>query len=342
MMREGNSPPVSTTEAAAKKEPTKAYLTDAWAQGGQVPLDGWLERHQFGPVLMAFLALILALILFQVVLAPIATLLLLVMQGVPLGSVLSDLERIIEQHAQALITANTIGQILGIAVPALVLAWLHTSRPDAFLRLRPPNFVLLGLGVVGLVFLLPIVQWLGTINEWLPLPEFIRAFDESQMELVARVLGSDLGVWFSLVMLAVTPALCEEVLFRGYVQRQLERGMGILAGILLSGFVFGLYHLRLTQLLPLSALGIYMAYLAWRTGSLWVPIVVHFANNAFAVALAAWVRARPDLDIDAIEQLEVPWYFIVVGALFFGLTLVSLQRHARQVEPALPPTRPSR
>ena len=303
-------------------------LYDAWGPSS-IPLNGTLERNEFPPFLVALLTLVLALVLFQVLIAPVATVALLMLEGVALNRLLDALPTVMEEHAQALITANTIGQFLGIALPAWVITRMHTNRPGPFLRLRAPDGVLLGVSVFGLVALMPVVQWFGVINEWLPLPEAIREFDQTQMDLVEQVLSGDLGFIFSLATLAVTPALCEELLFRGYVQRQFERSLGIVGGIVASGFVFGLYHIRLTQLLPLALLGIYLAYLAWRTGSLWIPIVVHFANNAFAVGLGAWAERQPDLDLKAIEQFDMPWYAVVLGAVFFVLSLVTLQRRAR-------------
>ncbi|NBC18446.1 MAG: CPBP family intramembrane metalloprotease [Bacteroidetes bacterium] len=278
---------------------------------------------------MAILALVLALVLFQVVITPLVLVLLLIVQGVQITNVVGDMPALMAEQAHTIIGANTAGQLLALAVPAFLLARLHSARPQAFLRLRAPDGRLLLLALIGLVVLMPVVQWLGTVNEWLPLPEAIREFDQQQMDLVERVLRGDLGLVFSLLTLAVTPALCEELLFRGYVQRQAERGLGAAGGIVLSGLVFGLYHLRLTQALPLIALGLYLAYLAWRTGSLWVPIVVHFANNAFAVALGLWAEAQDGMDLQAIEQLSVPWYLVLGGALLAGGTLYLLDRRAR-------------
>lgn len=320
--------------------PAAPVLHDAWGRS-PIPLDGSLERNEFPPFLVAVLTLVLALVLFQVVIAPIATVALLALEGVALSQLLEALPTVMEEHAQALITANTIGQFLGIALPAWLITRLHTRRPRPFLRLRAPDGVLLVVSVFGLFALMPVVQWFGVINEWLPLPDAIREFDQTQMDLVEQVLGGDLGIVFSLATLAVTPALCEELLFRGYVQRQFERSLGIVGGIVASGVVFGLYHIRLTQLLPLALLGIYLAYLAWRTGSLWIPIVVHFANNAFAVGLGAWAKRQPDLDLEAIEQLDMPWYAVALGAVFFVVCLVVLQHRARALladKAAAPPT----
>jgi hypothetical protein len=304
-------------------------LRDPWDSKPPIPLRGLLERQQFPPLLTAILALVIALVLFQVIVTPIVLVLLLMAQGVQMTEVMADLPALMGEQAQSIIGANTAGQLLALAVPAYLFARLHSVRPGAFLRLRAPDAGLMLLALVGLVTLMPVVQWLGSVNEWLPLPEAIREFDQQQMDLVERVLRGDLGVAFSLLTLAVTPALCEELLFRGYVQRQAERSLGAAGGVLLSGLVFGLYHLRLTQALPLIALGLYLAYLAWRTGSLWVPIVVHFANNAFAVALGLWADAQQDLDLQSIDQLSVPWYLILGGALLTAVTLYVLHRRAR-------------
>ncbi|MFQ5571957.1 MAG: type II CAAX prenyl endopeptidase Rce1 family protein [Rhodothermales bacterium] len=321
-----------------------ATLADPWEHIASIPLNGLLERNRFGPLLTAFFALFVGFVLFQGI-STVVTLVLLMLGGVDLARLSEDLATVLEQQAGAILTANSIGQIFGLALVAYVAARLHSQRPWAFVRMRRPDVALLILGVIGLFALMPAVQWIGTINQSMPLPDFLRELEESQMALIEKILLGNRSVVFSLAMLAITPALCEELLFRGYAQRQLERGWGSKAGILASGLFFGLYHLRLTQVLPLSLLGIYLAYLAWRTGSLWVPIVVHFANNAFAIATSAYVQNRPDLDIADIEQIEIPWYIAQVGLVFFGLIVYAMHRRAqdllaRQPAPSPPEQQP--
>jgi hypothetical protein len=248
--------------------------------------------------------------------------------GVDLNAMMDDLPGLLESQAQVFIISNTIGQVLGLALVAWGLARMHTTRTAGFLRLRKPDVPLLILSVLGLVALIPVVQWAGILNEQLPLPEVVREWDQAQMELVEKILLGDFSIFFSLAMLALTPALCEELMFRGYVQRQAERGLGAAGGILLSGIIFGLYHLRLTQALPLSLLGIYLAYLAWRTGSLWIPILIHFLNNGLAVFAAAYIENRPDLDISALEEMEIPWYIAVAGLAFFLVIARTMHQRA--------------
>lgn len=307
-------------------ESATPILDDRWEQSPPIPLDGWFERHHVGPVFLAIFGLIAAFVLFQLIISPVAMIIIFAAQGIQPAELLGGFETLIEEHARSLLTANTIGQVFGIAVPAYLLARLHSSRPGAFLRFRPGDGVLIVLAVIGLLALTPAIQWLGTVNEQLPLPDFIRQFEQSQLELIERVLNIDTGLAFNLVVLAVTPAFCEEVLFRGYVQRQLERGTGVVAGILISGIVFGLYHLRLTQAIPLCVLGIYLAWLVWRTGSLWPAIVVHFMNNAMAVAVGAYLSRRGDVDLADLEAMEVPWYLVVLGLAVLAAAVAGMRQ----------------
>lgn len=276
------------------------------------------------------LGLVMAFVLFQLFVSPAATVLLLVAEGVDLGALQNAdaITRLLETNVQELIIGNSVGQVLGLGLVALLLARLHSTTIGRYLRVRPTSWTLIGLALVGLAALMPIVQWLGAVNQSIPLPDWVRAMEQSQMELIEKVLGGGLSVPFSLLMLAVVPAVCEELLFRGYAQRQFERGMGMLGGVLASGIIFGLYHLRLSQALPLSALGVYLAYLAWRTGSLWPAVIVHFANNAFAVLTANYAAADPDLDPQAVETMQVPWYILIPSVVAFGAVMVYFDRLA--------------
>lgn len=280
-------------------------------------------------MLSALLGLVIVFFLFQVVIAPLVVVLLLLMNGTPPTEMVTALMNMVEEQPTILLVANTVGQVFGIALPAYLFARLHTTRPWAFLRVRKPEASLVMLALLGLVALVPVVQWLAQVSDAMPWPDAIRQFEQAQLELIEKVLSRQIGLLPTLLMLAATPAVCEELLFRGYFQRQAERGVGVAWGIILSGAVFGLYHLRLTQALPLILLGIYLAYLAWRTGSLWTAVVVHFANNAFAVFLGAYAAKRPDLDAADLEKMEVPWFILLPALVFFFLFVYAIHQRAR-------------
>jgi len=299
------------------------------------PLDGRLERAALSPLLSAFLGLILAFILFQGI-STVAVLVLLLAKGVTLGDLMAAISQPggLAAYADDLIIGNTIGQVFGLLIPALLFARLHSSRWPAFLRMNTGDVRTVVLSVVGLFALIPVVQWLGIWSDSLPWPDSIRLFEKQQMDLIESVLLQDFSLVFTISMLALTPAICEEVLFRGYIQRQAERSMGIWAGIAFSGIIFGLYHLRPTQALPLSLLGIYLAYITWRSGSLMPAILVHLANNSLAAVLGKMASSGAiEVDLETYElplSIFLPSVVVLVGILWL--------LHSSRPVPATPDT----
>ncbi len=288
-------------------------------------LDGRLERARLSPLLSAIIGLITAFLLFQ----GISTVVLIVLamgRGVDLASLLDPqgLPQFLEANADIVILSNTVGQIFGLLIPGLIFARLHSSTWKPFLRLRTVRWQFLLLSVVGLLALIPVVQWTGTLFDSLPWPQWIRDLEEGQMELIEKVLTQDFSLLFTISMLALTPAICEEILFRGYVQRQAERRLGIWGGIIFSGVIFGLYHLRVTQAVPLSLLGIFMAYLTWRTRSLWPAILVHLANNSFAAILGK-VASKETSSVD-LETFEFPTTILLLSAIVLAGTMWTMHK----------------
>lgn len=306
-------------------------LVDPWAER-RIPLNGALERGQRRGRLYTLgagcVGLAVGFVAFQM--GSVAVLgLLLDLAGTDLAAALAlGVDQLLDRHTADLIVSNGVGQIVGLAPVAIGFAWLHSRDVAGYLRLRPVDVVLLGLALVGLVAAQPVIQWLGAVNQWL-LPESWRAYDADQLQLIRTVLSGDFGLPFTLTLLAVVPGLCEELLFRGYAQRQWERALGPAAGVALSGLVFGLYHLRPSHLLPLVVLGAYLAYLTWRTGSVLPAIIVHAVHNGIAVT-GATLASHRGYDLDAVQAVDVPGYAVGIGFVFFGAVVYVLHRFAEE------------
>jgi hypothetical protein len=338
-----SSPPDPAGPAPAAPESREGgngqlrWLPDAWAPRGGLWLDGALEQTSFGPralsLFTGLMGLAVAFVAFQFLVSPVVLLAQIGMDGL---RSMGDPGALLASYTRELIVSNSLGQILGLAVPTLLFARLHASRVADYLRLRLPSARLLGLSVLGLLALQPVTQWLAALNRRLPMPEAFRAIDQAQLELIEKVLQSDLGVGFNVIMLALVPGICEEVLFRGYAQRQFERGTGTVVGIVLSGLLFGMYHLRPSQLLPLAMLGLYFAYLTWRTGSALPAMIVHFAHNALSVVVANVLAESPDYEVSMMEGVGTPWYLVLAGFVFFAGVVYVLHQRARRERPADP------
>lgn len=150
--------------------------------------------------------------------------------------------------------------------------------------------------LVSLVFFMvafPIVNYLAGWNLSVDLPTFLGDWmevKESQAgELTALFLDMPtVGLLiFNLIMIALIPAVGEELIFRGIIQRGLIRQFGNpRLGIWLAAILFSAIHLQFLGFVPRMLMGVAMGYLFYWSGNLWYPMIAHFTNNAVSVVLA--------------------------------------------------------
>lgn len=239
----------------------------------------------------------------------------------------ADTAGLVAAHPHLVLGANAFGQALAFGLVAWGAARLSTRRAGEFLRLRRPDPAGLGLAVLGWAALYPVVLWLGELNGRLPSPRWLEGLDEMRGDMLTGLLfGGQLSTAFLLVTIALTPAVFEEVLFRGYLLRQAERRMGSRAAIVAVGVAFGLYHLSLAQALPLSVLGVYLCFAVWATGSVWTGVLVHLLNNGVAVAVAGVASRTPGFDPDAVGEVGGPWYVALGLAAVGSVAVVAVGR----------------
>jgi sodium transport system permease protein len=130
------------------------------------------------------------------------------------------------------------------------------------------------MGAAGWVVANLVAQWV------LPPPkEYLEQFRKLLFPELPRGLG------ISLFLFAFTPAVCEEVLFRGLILRGLLTKLAPATAIALCGAMFGLFHIDVYRLLPTALLGVMLSFITWRSGSLLPSIAAHFLNNAVLVLL---------------------------------------------------------
>ena len=330
-------PPAATLPPPVPVSVGPPALVDLVPTRRTMPLVGVLERGGFSPLTLGILALIAAMIATNVV-GLAAALVAAVAEAQRGGEV--DAEAVMERltaDPSAFLLLNAVGQWLGFGLLAYVFARGHTVRAADYLRWRMPTVGGVGLAILGLVALTPVVQWLGGVTDTLPVPQWMEEMERQSEELIENALvGAGIGVPFLLLTMALTPAVCEEVLFRGYVHRQVERRLGAWWAIGLVAVLFGLYHLQPTKALPLAVLGAWLGFVTWSTGSIIPAVVVHFLNNALAVGAGAYVQRQPG-GLEALESMEVPWWGVILGVLGTLVAGRALRRsHAAHVAAAAP------
>jgi sodium transport system permease protein len=215
--------------------------------------------------------------------------------------------------------------IAGIPILALRFWGLPVGRVLGLRRIpRPGVMALVLIGAPAATMLAALVGMAqGTFME----------VPQSYQELMKRLFESQggTGLLTAILVFAVIPGFCEEILFRGFVLRGLATRMNSLNAVFWTAVLFGAFHFDLYRLMPTITLGFVLGLLVWVTGSLWPAILLHITNNTIAVLATNRdvVAAVPWLD----EGAEIPLQIVLmVGAL--GVTCaVGIIRMNRRPKP---------
>ena len=280
------------------------------------------HRNGFSDLGLSLFWMVGAFFLFQIA-GLVAAITLLMIFGDPGALIEGDPTAALQDQANFLFAGNSIGQITFLGIATLAITRWHLSANDHrshYLRLQKTTGIFQGsvLAAVAFIVIQPLVWASGWINGLLPVPESLQALQDSQLEMIQSYISQEGALGLALFHIAVVPAICEEVLFRGYLLRSFERSTSTWIAVLLSGALFGLYHLQLTNMLPLALLGVALGAITVATGSIVPAIVAHFINNAGAVLL---VRFAPDSPMVQMGTETPPPLLYIVGSAIGTLIL---------------------
>lgn len=281
----------------------------------------WAERNGFSDWALALLWLIGAFFLFQFT-AHIVSFALIAMQG-EISSDPAEMMAILTNNLDLLFIGNSTGQILFLGLGTWIFARLHSSkryRPQ-FFRFSIHNDTSRKILVTVLLVLAiqPVIWFLSWLNSFIPVPEAFGDLQNSQMEMIEAYLRGDHLILLTLFHVALVPAVCEEMLYRGYVMRAFEKSWNIWPAIVISGLLFGLYHIQLSNLLPLAALGMLFAYVTWVSESIYPAIVAHLVNNGGSVLVGVYY---PESAFAEITPETMPPLWGVILSLFITAYIV--------------------
>jgi uncharacterized protein len=214
--------------------------------------------------------------------------------GLNMGQVYQILSNPEKDNLAVIKYFQIIQSIFLFLVPALIAAWLFSQDTLQYLQAdRKPEGTTLLLVILTVIVAIPFLNALALFNSEMVLPPWlhslevrIKSMEESAGKLTGLFLtgGDGFTLALNLFMIAVLPALGEEFLFRGLIQRlftELSRNKHV--GIWLAAFLFSFIHFQFYGFLPRFLLGLYFGYLLAWSGSIWVPVTGHFINNGIAV-----------------------------------------------------------
>jgi uncharacterized protein len=193
-------------------------------------------------------------------------------------------------------------------IPSIFLAILFGGSITGYLKLnKTPYQTSIILAIVIIFISSPFINFVGEINSKMTLPPFLssiehwmRESEDTAENLTKLFLKTDsiFGLMFNILLIGIVPAIGEELLFRGVIQRIFaEWTKNVHWGIWISAILFSSLHFQFYGFVPRALLGAIFGYLFVWSGNLWLPVLAHFINNTVAV-IAYYLYGEGIIGID--------------------------------------------
>lgn len=227
-------------------------------------------------------------------------------------------------------------QTIGMFVfPGFLLAYLFSMEPSKYIGLNKFSHKGLMLVIATMVFALPGINFLGSLNEQIPLAQWMIDMELKAEELTKAFLTTNsLSVLLiNLFMVAVLPAIGEELIFRGLIQKHLANiTKSQIWGIIISALIFSAFHLQFKGFIPRFALGVMFGLIYSWSGSLWLPIIAHFVNNSIAtVGYMMLGTGALDSTVEDVGGLSYLWPIGLMSIAIVAILLMKLKEMSTEI-----------
>lgn len=199
-------------------------------------------------------------------------------------------------HANSLRLTQFVASMIVFVGTPCVFFYL-TAKPQCtfreYFKLNKKNdSILYILAFVALLSITPIVNYTTLINEQMTLPDclkeiedLLKKMEDLAKEMTLELLKTDSGLTFiiNLIVIAAAPAIGEELMFRGALQRTLHEKFSPFWAIVITSVLFSALHFQFYGFIPRFLLSVFLGMLYYLSGSIKLNMIVHFTNNALAV-----------------------------------------------------------
>lgn len=233
-------------------------------------------------------------------------------------------------------------------LPPLLMAFLWTKQPLEWLKLKTETRDARGYGLWAIFLMLmalPAINLVGYFNQQMSLPAFLEPLEQwmktaeaNAAHLTEQFLSVTTfdGLIINILLMALLPAVSEELTFRGVLQRLIQTqtneatkrgGKRVHVAIWCTAILFSAIHMQFYGFLPRMLMGALFGYALVWTGSMWIPILMHFTNNAMAVFLYFLaIRSGWDMNkVDTIGTNDTLW----LGVVSLVLTIIGIYAFRR-------------
>jgi len=185
-------------------------------------------------------------------------------------------------------------QSLGMfVIPPFFLAYIWSEQALDYLRInRSPSGTNIMFAVIVMLVAIPAVNLLGELNHALPFPDTLSWLENHLIDMEKRAedltirmlnVNDVSGLLVNIGLIAIIPAIGEELFFRGIIQQVLQAKFKSHVAVWITAIIFSAIHFQFFGFIPRMLMGAFLGYLLVWTQNLWIPIIAHFVNNAAAV-----------------------------------------------------------
>lgn len=233
-------------------------------------------------------------------------------------------------YVNAVKTMQIVSTIIMFFIPAYVTARIVTKKPFAHLGLK--GGIKINRTVLAILIMLaalPLVGALAELNKAIPLTASLKKFFDNmesqyaeQVKLMAT-FKTPTDYIIAIFIIALMPAIVEEVFFRGALQSSITRTIKVpWLAIIITSIIFSVVHFSWYGFIPRVALGMVLGYIFYYTGNLWYSIIGHFFNNALMVTIL-YYQYMKEKKIDMEVGETAPWWAgVISAAVLIGLFIL--------------------
>lgn len=239
--------------------------------------------------------------------------------------------------------SSAIQMVLMFFMPAYTLVVWSDQKPVSYFGLIHSNNTLhLSLSAFWILLVsMPFISLLTQLNQSVIFPNWLGGLEmwmrnlETSAEETTNMLLSGTSIWDylgNLLIVGVFAAVAEEVFFRGTLQQLLVKLFkNKHVGVWMTAFIFSLLHMQFYGFLPRIVLGVILGYLFVWSNNLWIPIIIHFMNNALVVTFNFF--SKDSSVYKTLEDLPITPTFIVSGLLSLGILIYLLKKYQAKATP---------
>ena len=232
-------------------------------------------------------------------------------------------------------------------VPALIFASNNAQGINNYWGFKQKQSWMSILSVIVLFFVaMPMVSWLVIVNESIKFPESmqmlekaLKSMQDSATEMTEKFLNVSTigGILGNIFVMAIVPAVSEELFFRGCIQKTLtDRMRNKFLAIAVSAFIFSAAHMEFYGLIPRFILGIILGYVFYYTGNILMSMLLHFINNSIAV-IAGFMQFHSNNGVEPETVFTNPsaWMIVASVVLTVGMMIFLGRNRKTKLSPLM-------